>query len=146
MNSYSENYLKNQIETASREQLLIMFYDGAIRFVKRAEIAIDNNDYEQRGYCINKASAIIAELSATLDHEVGGSIAANLDALYDYMSRELMAANVQNSKKSLGIVKKLLSDLKQTWIEAIDQLSKEKKPAELPLAGDQYHKPLSLAL
>ena len=71
-NVYSENYLRNQIESSSKEQLLIMFYDGAIRFVTRAENAIRDNNIEQRSHCINKASAIIAELSATLDHEIGG--------------------------------------------------------------------------
>ncbi len=49
-NAYSENYLRNQIESASKEQLLIMFYDGAISFVSRAENAIRENNIEQRNY------------------------------------------------------------------------------------------------
>ena len=55
VNAYSDNYLKNQIETATKEQLLIMFYDGAIAFIARATNAIDENNNEQKTYCINKA-------------------------------------------------------------------------------------------
>jgi len=142
-NTYSENYLKNQIESASREQLLIMFYDGAIRFVTRAETAIKAKNIEQRNYCINKASAIIAELSATLDHETGGKIATDLDSLYDFMNRELIKANVKNSIESLGIVKKLLTDLNETWKQAIEINKKASSPS---FAQNENYKPLSVAL
>ena len=141
-NAYSENYLRNQIESASKEQLLIMFYDGAIRFVTRAENAIRENNIEQRNYCINKASAIIAELSVTLDHEIGGKIAADLEALYDFMHRELIKANVENSLASLETVKTLLADLSETWKRAIEI----NKKAHSSFVQDSHYKPLSVAL
>lgn len=124
VNAYSDNYLKNQIESASREQLLIMFYDGAIRFIARAVQSIDDGNHEQKTYCINKAIAIISELSNTLDHEIGKEIAANLMSLYDFMNRELVKANINNNKDSLELVIKLLSDLRETWNEAIQILKK----------------------
>ncbi len=142
-NVYSDNYLKNQIESSSQEQLLIMFYDGAIRFVTRAENAVKGNDIEQRNYCINKANAIIAELSVTLDHEIGGQIAADLEALYDFMGRELIRANVKNSLEPLETVRKLLTDLRDTWKQAID--INKKKSAPSFVQGDSY-KSLSIAL
>ena len=142
-NSYSENYLKNQIESASREQLLIMFYDGAIRFINRAEVALNNEEFDQKSYCINKASAIIAELSATLDHDIGGQIAADLEALYDFMSRELIKANITNDPSHLKTVRDLLSDLGETWKQAIDRNKKVTTPAVMP---DENYKPLSVAL
>ena len=142
-NMYSENYLKNQIESASREQLLIMFYDGAIRFVSRAEHAIKEKKIEQRNYCINKANAIIAELSVTLDHEIGGEIAANLQALYDFMGRELIRANIHNSLDPLETVKTLLTELRNTWTQAIEINRKE---AASSFAQDDNYKPLSIAL
>jgi flagellar protein FliS len=141
-NTYSENYLRNQIESASKEQLLIMFYEGAIRFVNRADNAIENKDFEQRGYCINKASAIIAELAATLDHDIGGEVAADLEALYDFMSRELIKANLKNDVSHLVTVKNILTDLCETWKRAIEI---NKKTAHPSLAQDNY-KPLSVAL
>jgi flagellar protein FliS len=142
-NTYSENYLKNQIESASKEQLLIMFYEGAIRFISRAEIALRNNNFEQKNYCINKASAIIAELSATLDHEIGGQIASDLEALYDFMNRELIKANIENSLDSLKTVKTLLTDLSETWKQAI-QINKKATSSSF-VQNDNY-KPLSIAL
>ena len=142
-NAYSENYLRNQIESASKEQLLIMFYDGAIRFVTRAENAIKEYNIEQRNYCINKASAIIAELSATLDHEIGGQIAPDLEALYDFMNRELIKANVNNSLAPLETVKTLLTDLSETWKRAI-QINKKVSPSSM--VQDNHYKPLSIAL
>ena len=119
-NAYSDNYLRNQIEFASKEQLLIMFYEGAIRFVSRAENALREGNIEQKNYCINKASAIITELSVTLDHEIGGQIASDLEALYDFMNLELINANIKNSLSSLKTVKTLLADLGETWKRAID--------------------------
>jgi len=142
-NAYSENYLRNQIESASREQLLIMFYDGAIRFVSRAENAIRENDIEQRNYLINKASAIITELSVTLDHEIGGEIATDLEALYDFMNRELIKANIENDLAPLETVKSLLSDLSATWKQAIEI---NKKSSSSSFVQDDTYKPLSVAL
>ena len=142
-NAYSDNYLRNQIESASKEQLLIMFYDGAIRFVNRAENAVRENNIEQRNYCINKASSIIAELSVTLDHQIGGQIAADLEALYDFMKRELIKANVKNSLAPLETVKTLLTDLSETWKQAIE-INKEESPSSV--MQHKHYKPLSIAL
>lgn len=142
-NIYSENYLKNQIESATREQLLIMFYDGAIRFVTRAKKAIKENNIEQRNYCISKASAIIAELSVTLDHEIGGKIAADLEALYDFMGRELIKANIHNNLDSLETVMKLLTELRKVWKQAIEISSEKPAPS---FEQDDDYKPLSIAL
>ena len=63
--------------------------------------------------------AIICELANTLDHEVGGEIAENLDALYDFMVRELIKANLQDNRQSLEGVKVLLANLKEIWVQAI---------------------------
>ena len=142
-NVYSDNYLKTQVESASQEQLLIMFYDGAIRFVSRAENAVKENNIEQINYCINKASAIIVELSVTLDHEIGGKIAADLEALYDFMGRELIIANVKNSLAPLETVRTILTDLRDTWYQAIE--TNKKKSASSFVQDDNY-KPLSVAL
>ncbi len=124
MNMHSNDYLKNQIATASKEQLLIMFYDGAIRFTAQARHAVDNNDITGRTYGINKASAIISELAATLDHKIGGKIAEDLDALYAYMLTELNMANIKNDGSRLEVVENLLVDLRTTWIKAI-QIQKQ---------------------
>lgn len=133
MNAYSKNYLQNQISAASKEQLLIMFYDGAIRFTARARMAIERGDIQDRNYCIKKANAVIAELEATLDHSIGGKIAEDLDALYVYMLNELNVATIKNSIDPLLRVEKMLSDLRDTWSEAIEKVRNEKYIGTAPL-------------
>ncbi len=142
VNAYSNNYLANQINSATPEQLLIMFYDGAIRFTSQARKAIEENNIEKRNYSINKASAIISELNATLDHDIGGKIAADLNRLYNYMLDELFKANGNNNAKKLVVVEKLLSDLRITWQQAIEL----KKTPEIPRKQDPSHKPFSIAM
>jgi len=142
VNAYSNNYLANQVNSATPEQLLIMFYDGAIRFTGQARKAIEENNIEKRNYSINKASAIISELNATLDHDIGGKIATDLNRLYNYMLAELFKANTNNNKKKLEVVEKLLSDLRITWQEAIEL----KKTPEMPKKHGATHKPFSIAM
>lgn len=120
VNAYSNNYLESQIKSASPEQLLVMFYDGAIRFGNQAIKAIEDRNIEKRNYSINKACAIITELNATLDHNIGGEIAKDLNRLYDYMLRELHQANSSNNTRKIEVVVQLLSELRDTWKKAID--------------------------
>lgn len=145
MNMYSADYLRTQIETASKEQLLIMFYDGAIRFTARARMAIERGDIQDRHYCIKKAHAVIAELAATLDHEIGGHIAEDLDSLYNYMLHELNTATVQNSTEPLVRVEEMLSGLRATWIQAIDIVKKD-RTANIAPARPRPYSSLSIAL
>ncbi len=144
MNMHSNSYLQNQIATASPEQLLLMFYDGAIRFTVQAAAAIDKGDIERRNYAVNRAVAIISELAATLDHKIGGRIAADLDALYNYMIRELNRGNTANDSGPLAVVEDLLSGLRETWVEAI----RMKKEAEnIPVTAQRLpSQPLSISL
>lgn len=145
MNAYSSNYLKNQIDTASREQLLIMFYDGALRFTAQAGQAIKDGHIERRNYAINKATAILSELAATLDHSIGEKIAEDLDALYAYMIGELNKANWKNNAALLEPVESILTELRQTWQQAIDLNRKPAQPAPLH-AGQAQHSPFSVSL
>ena len=148
MNMYSHNYLENQIATASPEKLLIMFYDGAIRFTNQAIQAVAENNIEQRNYAINKATAIISELSATLDHEIGGNISHDLASLYAYMNRELNLANARNQDNSLKIVHKMLTELRETWIKAIglNRQASHMNETMASKAEQGGHKSLSVSL
>ena len=130
VNAYSNNYLENEIRSATPEQLLIMFYDGAIRFINLGITAIENKDIEKRNYYLNKACAIVSELNATLDHKIGGDIAADLNQLYDFMIRELYAANSTNNAEKAEVVKTMLTDLRETWKKAI-QISKKPSTTEV---------------
>ena len=120
MNAYMNQYQNNQILSASPEQILIMLYDGSIRFCRQALHAMDSGDRTVQAEKISRAMAIVCEFANTLDHEVGGDMAADLDALYGFMIRELTKANVQNDRKALETVEDLLTGLRETWVEAIE--------------------------
>jgi len=113
-------YLRNQIFSASPEQLLIMLYDGAIRFTRQAIHGVEENNLEMMTHGIRRAMAIITEFSNTLNHEIGGAIADNLDALYNFMVRELTLANLRRDVDKLHVVENLLTGLRTTWSEAIE--------------------------
>jgi flagellar protein FliS len=121
MNAYAaqQQYNTNHIATASPEQLLIMLYDGAIRFIRQAIAACEKGAHTEKLGRISKAFAIIVEFSNTLDHDIGGQIAEDLDGLYQYMLRELNQAGNDTDDKRLKIVEGLLVDLRKTWGEAI---------------------------
>jgi len=140
MNTYNMNqYQQNQISTASPEQILLMLYDGAIRFTRRAISGIEENKPELKRSGISKAMAIISEFSNSLNHEIGGEIAEDLDALYDFMIRELVAGNLHDDIKKLKVVEKLLVDLRESWGEAVDLNRKEsilkRAPRSRPATG-----------
>lgn len=134
MNTYNMNqYQQNQVGTASPEQILLMLYDGAIRFTRRAISGIEDNRPEMKLSGVAKAMAIIAEFSNSLNHDIGGQIAEDLDALYNFMMRELTSANLNNDIEKLRNVEKLLVDLRQTWGEAVLINKKETYAAAVPV-------------
>jgi flagellar protein FliS len=120
MNGYTNQYLANTVLSASPEQLLLMLYDGAGRFLAQAIQAIEDGRIEQRTHGINKASAIVAEFAATLDRSQAPALADDLTALYAYMLQRMMQANLKNDAEPLVEVKGLLADLRATWAEAIE--------------------------
>jgi flagellar protein FliS len=146
MNAYytaQEQYNQNAIKTASPEQLLLMLYDGAIRFIRQAIIASEQNKQTEMLGRISKAFAIIVAFSDTLNHDVGGDIAADLDGLYQFMLKELHKARNQTDQKSLKIVEGLLVDLRETWGKAVDI---NKKDIEASNSTNQVNTNLNISL
>jgi len=131
MNGYNQ-YHNNQIATASREQILLLLYDGAIRFCKQAKKAIEEDDTPSKGRFIGKAMAIITEFSNTLDHEIGGDIASNLDGLYNFMLKELTTANINNDPKPIDTACTMLCELRATWAEAIEINNLDQQDSKQP--------------
>ena len=149
MNGYTNNYLSNQVNMASPEQLMLMLYDGAVRFAALAIKAIEDNDSEKRATYINKTYAILSEFAATLDHNQDAKLAENLDALYNYMQQQLMNASLKNDPAPVREVKTMLSDLRQTWAQAIEQNKQEKQPVQEvhgTTRGKREHQPLAVAM
>ncbi len=118
MNPY-RNYFANQIQTASPEQVLIMLYDGAIRFLREARRAMENGDKPVKLQKVSRVVAILTELSNTLDFEKGGEIAENLDGLYWYMIRELTNPEAGDSTAPLDVSENILLELRDGWVQAM---------------------------
>lgn len=138
-----DKYRINQIQMASKEQLLIITYDIGIKACHAAERAIDVNDVEQINNNLQKAQAVVRELMVTLNVEQGGEVAVSLMQLYDYMYYQLVEANVKKEISPVKMVRQMLEELKATWIEAINKLkaeAREKQPAPVarPAGGTNF--------
>ncbi|EFC92079.1 flagellar protein FliS [Dethiosulfovibrio peptidovorans DSM 11002] len=118
-------YQVTRIRTASREQLLLITYDIAIRFCLSAESAIAKGDTEESHENLLRAQNAIRELMVSLNVQVGGSVAENLMGLYDFMHRSLVEANVEKSEEKVAMVRSMLEELRDTWQEALEKIKKE---------------------
>ncbi|RME90974.1 MAG: flagellar export chaperone FliS [Candidatus Hydrogenedentota bacterium] len=116
-NAY-EAYKSSQVETASQQELIVMLYDGAIRFLdEAAKNADDFKKYDIVNRNILKAQDIITELMLSLDMDKGGEIAQNLFNLYAFMKKELLEANIEKSREKIEGVIKLLKELREAWAQ-----------------------------
>ena len=131
-------YLKNQIETSSPEQILILLYDGAIKFLNQAKIGIQNKDIELTHNNLIKAQNIISELRDTLDMEIGGELANNLYALYNYFNRRLVQANIKKEIEPVDEVLEHLRCLSDTWKQAIIKKREEEKLSSQETQNEYY--------
>lgn len=127
MNQYVKQYQKSSIETASREQILIMLYDGAIQFLNKARVAIENKDHEATHNNLIGAQNIIQEFINSMDREVAPQLAENLISLYEYFIRRLVQANMKRQIEPIDEVLKYLKSLKATWEQAIILAQKEEQ-------------------
>ena len=119
-----QKYKQTQVLSASRERLLLMMYEGAIKYTKRAIEAIEKKNIPDRCTNIGRAFDIILELNNTLDHNVGGDIARNLEQLYMFMTEQYTKANLNSSVEPLQANLKLLETLYDGWVQAIEKVKK----------------------
>lgn len=122
-----KKYKTTSIQSASREKILLMLYEGAIKFVKLAILAIEKDNVKDKCENIGRAYDIVLELNNTLDHKIGGDVAVRLEQLYQFMIEQLIAANTKNDIESLRNVQKLLETLHEGWVQAIQKLKNENK-------------------
>lgn len=125
MKSAYQKYKTTSVQSASREKLLLMLYEGAIRFMKQALLAIDRKDIADRGMNIGRAFDIINELNNTLNHEAGGEISKTLEQLYMFVSEQLTKTNATGQRKPLEDGLKVMETLYSGWVEAIEKLKRE---------------------
>ena len=114
-NAYQQ-YQYNSIMSASPERLMLMLFEGAIKFVKLARKAIEEKDIEGANHNLTKAQDIIAELDRSLD--MSYDISENLADIYDFLYRKLVDANIKKDIQALDVVESMLVELKSTWEQA----------------------------
>lgn len=116
VNAYATVGLSTDIMAADPHKLTSMLFEGALLAIAKARHAMAHNETATKGQYISKTIAIIGEgLHASLDRDAGGELAGNLAALYDYMVKRLVHANIKNDTGALDEVAHLLTELKDAW-------------------------------
>ena len=137
-NAYANVGVETGVSSASPHKLVIMLFDGAMMAVTNAMQMITLGNIAGKGKSISKAISIIdTGLRASLDKNVGGAIAVNLDALYGYMSSRLLTANLNSDPAILQEVHGLLMELKTAWDAIGQQAAVAPNTAPLPSAGNE---------
>lgn len=121
MNPYAspQAYRSNSVMTASPGQLVVMLYDGAVRFLRQAELALAEGAETHASDRIAKAEAIVDELLATLDHQQGGEIAERLQAIYVFCKRLMIEARLERDSERLVRTAGLLRELREAFHEVV---------------------------
>ncbi|GIP47425.1 flagellar protein FliS [Paenibacillus sp. J53TS2] len=112
-----ETYLRMQVQTAAPWELTTMLFNGSIKFMKQAKLAIENKDYESKNANIKKTIDILDELLITLNHSY--DISKQLQALYNYMKERLFLANTKLSNDYIEECIDLMVELRDTWVQAM---------------------------
>ena len=127
--NYSANQYKANSVNCSPQQLIVMCYDGVIRFLNGVSHCIETKDIEGKVKNLNKALAIVDELQNSLDFTQGGEIAVNLDRVYDYFGYQLMQVGMKNDLKALSQVMDLVKELRSAWAKVAQDANVNKGSA-----------------
>jgi len=118
-------YRKTATTTASPGELVLMLFDGALRFMTAAEIGFQEENFARRNEQIHnnilRAQAIITELQATLNMEKGGEFSENLYRLYDFMQNQLNQANRDKNIEKIKVVVGFVQDIREAWAQMLLQ-------------------------
>ena len=120
LKEYEQVGANSQVEGAPPERLVQLMLEGALDRISLARGAMENGQVAAKGERIGKAISLVEGLRASLDHERGGELAGNLDALYEYAARRLLEANLRNDAAILDEVSRLLREIKQAWDRIVD--------------------------
>ena len=116
-----QQYQQNAVQSAEPGELVVMLYDGLVRFLKLAVKSLEENDKEAANTALIKSQDIVGYLNETLDRRF--EISSNLASLYNFMSRQLVSANIKKEIKLVEEVLGLAQELRDTWRQA-SQLAK----------------------
>jgi len=123
-------YQAVQVTMTDRGRLLLMMYEGALKFLRQAKAGLEEQDIAKFCRFLSKSQAIIAELMNTLDFDKGGKIAKDLDRLYDFMLFYLTEANLHRDPERIGKVIGLLETVYKAYKEIVEEEKAQKSASE----------------
>jgi flagellar secretion chaperone FliS len=124
-------YKEISINTASPAKLVVMLYEGAIRFLRQTESDVRNKDFAKKSQSVDRAVAIIQHLQGTLDLEKGGQVAFDLDRLYTYITSRIFDGSAKLDLKAFEEAIQLLTTLLSGWEEIARREQERSVPADL---------------
>jgi flagellar protein FliS len=116
-NPYNQ-YLDNQLKTATPGRLLVMTFDAAIKFAKAAAESMEAHKLDEQSANIRRVQNILMELMSTLNRKADSKLADSLYGLYSYMFDKLTQANIADDQQALAEVTGMLAEMRQTWADA----------------------------
>ncbi len=127
-------YLKTQVMTASPQQLRLMLYEGAIKFIRQGCQSLENSDFEASYHGLMRSQKIVLELSSSLNFDIEPELCSKLSSLYTYIYRLLVDANIERKIEPALEALELLEYEKQTWKMLIEQAASEAATEAAPAA------------
>ena len=140
---FHNEYRQNEVATSSQGKLIVMMYEGALKFVTLAIEGIDNQDLSKKGLYINKTHDIINELSCALDMKKGGDVAHKLESLYQFILHQLTLANIKSDRKALESIVNVLTTLMEAWKELLDKSKNDNANNDHKNQTDHPHKKIA---
>ncbi|MFJ7950821.1 flagellar export chaperone FliS [Lysinibacillus sp. NPDC096418] len=110
-------YKQNSVTTASPGELTLMLYNGCLKFLNKAKVAIQDKNVQEKNVNLQKSQAIIAELMSTLNMDI--EISKQMLPLYEYMNHRLVEANIQNDIEIIEEIEGLVTEFRDTWKEVL---------------------------
>lgn len=120
-----DTYQTVQTTTADPGRVVILLFDGAERFLRQAQHALERSDTATFCYMVSRAQGVVTELSSALDREAGGDLADNLARLYDFMLRHLRQGLIEKKRAHLDEVIALLRQLREGFEGALETVHRE---------------------
>lgn len=134
----AQSYRKHAISTQDSGKLIVMLYDGAVKFLDIAQEKLRDGDFESKGIYVGKAQDIVAELNNCLDLESGGELGQNLQALYNFIHRHLSEANAERDAQKIRECREIMVELRDGWKQIVDGTHAEGNENEFGrLEGEQ---------
>jgi len=124
INNPYKAYEQNTVNTSTPGELTLMLYNGCLKFITQAKKAIESNEIEAKNTAIQKAQAIINELSVTLDRSF--PVEDNMLVLYEFVNNRLLEANIKNDPTKLDEASAIVTDFRDTWKQVI-QINRQKQ-------------------